>query len=172
MMDAEGPGAIVRIWSANPAGNIRIYLDKNPEPVIVGPMEEVLSGKWKIGDSLTMTLDNMSDQAATTVDQVIPQDDDHRCNLIRVEDAPTSAISSGREIKNQVGPDLTPVDFGAAQSPPVVGDPEVGFRSPILPAHVGLEVGMRIRGETIATDTSGVVARNNEFATVKLKEND
>ena len=32
MMDAAGPGAIVRIWSANPVGVLRIYLDGAEKP--------------------------------------------------------------------------------------------------------------------------------------------
>ena len=32
LMDVEGPGAIVRIWSANPQGIMRIYLDGATEP--------------------------------------------------------------------------------------------------------------------------------------------
>ena len=46
MMDAEGPGAIVRIWSANPTGILRIYLDGNEKPVIESPMNEILGGKY------------------------------------------------------------------------------------------------------------------------------
>jgi len=47
MMDAEGPGAIVRIWSANPAdaGLVRIYLDGAETPVIEMPFAELLSGQ-------------------------------------------------------------------------------------------------------------------------------
>jgi len=45
MMDAAGPGAVVRIWSANPKGTLRIYLDNNPEPVIEAGMGELLGGK-------------------------------------------------------------------------------------------------------------------------------
>jgi hypothetical protein len=45
MMDAAGPGAIVRIWSANPAGTLRIYLDGAEQPVVEAPMSEVLGGK-------------------------------------------------------------------------------------------------------------------------------
>ncbi len=46
MMDAEGPGAIVRIWSANPnnAGIFRVYLDGATEPVIEMPATEMLGG--------------------------------------------------------------------------------------------------------------------------------
>lgn len=46
MMDATGPGAIVRIWSANPAGTLRIYLDGAEQPVIQAPMSELLGGKF------------------------------------------------------------------------------------------------------------------------------
>ncbi|MFM1919617.1 MAG: hypothetical protein RLZZ303_1251 [Candidatus Hydrogenedentota bacterium] len=44
MMEAEGPGAVVRIWSANPqdGGTLRIYLDDEDEPVIEAPMTEFL----------------------------------------------------------------------------------------------------------------------------------
>ena len=42
MMDASGPGAVVRIWSANPRGTLRVYLDDQPMPVIEGPMETLL----------------------------------------------------------------------------------------------------------------------------------
>ena len=45
MMDADGPGAIVRIWSANPKGTLRVYLDHNPVPVIEAPMGDLLGGK-------------------------------------------------------------------------------------------------------------------------------
>ncbi len=45
MMDAEGPGAIVRIWSANPEGVLRIYLDGQEEPAIQAPMKDLLGGK-------------------------------------------------------------------------------------------------------------------------------
>ncbi|MBI4324893.1 MAG: DUF2961 domain-containing protein [Chloroflexi bacterium] len=46
MMDATGPGAIVRIWSANPAGTLRFYLDGSDRPVLQAPMSELLGGKF------------------------------------------------------------------------------------------------------------------------------
>ncbi len=46
MMDAQGPGAIVRIWSANPTGTLRIYLDGSETPVIESPMDVILGGKF------------------------------------------------------------------------------------------------------------------------------
>ena len=45
MLSADGPGAIVRIWSANPAGTLRVYLDGSEKPVIEAPMDLFLGGK-------------------------------------------------------------------------------------------------------------------------------
>jgi len=45
MMDAQGPGAVVRIWSANPEGTLRIYLDGHDEPVLEEDMKALLSGE-------------------------------------------------------------------------------------------------------------------------------
>jgi len=46
LMDADGPGAMVRFWSANPndAGIVRIYLDGNADPVIEIPLTDMLGG--------------------------------------------------------------------------------------------------------------------------------
>jgi len=49
MMDARGPGAIVRMWSANPNGTLRIYLDDQETPVVEEKMEEFLLGKTYFG---------------------------------------------------------------------------------------------------------------------------
>ncbi len=46
MMDAQGPGAVVRIWSANPKGTMRVYLDGETTPAIEGPMTALLGGEW------------------------------------------------------------------------------------------------------------------------------
>ncbi len=47
MMDAEGPGAIVRVWSANADGGgiVRIYLDGSPTPTLQMPLRDMLDGK-------------------------------------------------------------------------------------------------------------------------------
>ena len=49
LAEMDGPGCVVRIWSANPkdAGKIRIYLDWAAMPVIEAPLEALLGGKWK-----------------------------------------------------------------------------------------------------------------------------
>jgi hypothetical protein len=44
MMDADGPGAIVRIWSANPAGTLRFYLDGADQPALQAKMSDLLGG--------------------------------------------------------------------------------------------------------------------------------
>ncbi len=45
MLRAGGPGAIVRIWSANPAGVLRIYIDGSETPALEADMASLLSGK-------------------------------------------------------------------------------------------------------------------------------
>jgi hypothetical protein len=49
LAEMDGPGCVVRIWSANPddAGKIHIYLDDAKDPVIEAPLTELLGGKWK-----------------------------------------------------------------------------------------------------------------------------
>jgi hypothetical protein len=44
LLDAEGPGAVVRIWSATPTGTLRIYIDGNARPALEAPMAALLSG--------------------------------------------------------------------------------------------------------------------------------
>lgn len=53
MMDMDGPGAIVRIWSANPKGTLRVYLDGQSTPVIAEKLASVLGGKWIAPDPLS-----------------------------------------------------------------------------------------------------------------------
>ena len=45
MADMQGPGAIVRIWSPNPGGTLRIYLDGKQKPAMEAPMADLLAGK-------------------------------------------------------------------------------------------------------------------------------
>ncbi len=49
LAEMDGPGCVVRIWSANPkdAGKIRIYLDGAEQPVIEANLEALLAGKWQ-----------------------------------------------------------------------------------------------------------------------------
>ncbi|HXU64003.1 MAG TPA: glycoside hydrolase family 172 protein [Polyangia bacterium] len=45
LLDAAGPGAIARIWSATPAGTLRIYLDGETRPAIEAPFADLLAGQ-------------------------------------------------------------------------------------------------------------------------------
>ncbi|MEE9128877.1 MAG: glycoside hydrolase family 172 protein [Phycisphaerales bacterium] len=53
MMDADGPGVVVRIWSANPQGTLRIYLDGSDEPAIEEPMAALLNGTGPVASPLS-----------------------------------------------------------------------------------------------------------------------
>ena len=41
LADLKGPGAVVRIWSANPSGTLKIYIDDNPLPVVDQPFSRL-----------------------------------------------------------------------------------------------------------------------------------
>lgn len=45
MADLKGPGAVMRIWSANPQGTLRIYVDGSPDAELVAKMDALLSGE-------------------------------------------------------------------------------------------------------------------------------
>ena len=61
LMDADGPGAIVRFWATwhGPGGGefsngtLRVYIDNNAEPVIEGPMADLISGGKLVGEPLS-----------------------------------------------------------------------------------------------------------------------
>jgi hypothetical protein len=44
LLDARGPGAIVRIWTATPVGTLRIMIDDQPRPALEAPMAALLRG--------------------------------------------------------------------------------------------------------------------------------
>ena len=61
MMDAEGPGAIVRFWMTfsginRGQGTLRIYVDDYDTPVIEGNVREILSGQKLCGKPLSMSV--------------------------------------------------------------------------------------------------------------------
>src|SRR5579862_8943374 len=45
MADLTGPGAVVRIWSANPVGTLRFYFDGEETPRFVEKTADLLGGK-------------------------------------------------------------------------------------------------------------------------------
>ncbi len=44
LLDATGPGAVVRLWTATPTGTLRIYIDDDPHPVVEAPFHALLAG--------------------------------------------------------------------------------------------------------------------------------
>jgi hypothetical protein len=118
---------------------------------------------WEIGDTLEAVRDNKSTQSFT-VEQVLTSP----CNILVIDADLTYPMSSGSEIKNQVGADITGfADFGTfPSSDPTIGDKTWGFRSTINHDHVGLWPGMLVRGEMIATDGT-INAFQTARATVK-----
>ena len=61
MMDAKGPGAVVRIWATwhGPGGGqfsngtLRFYFDGNPKPAIEGPTEDLISKGLLVAEPLS-----------------------------------------------------------------------------------------------------------------------
>ncbi|MGE3109488.1 MAG: glycoside hydrolase family 172 protein [Phycisphaerales bacterium] len=55
MIDADGPGAIVRLWSANPPDDstLRFYADGGAEPVLQVSFQGFTDGRWKIVEPLS-----------------------------------------------------------------------------------------------------------------------
>jgi hypothetical protein len=45
LAEMEGPGVIVRLWSANAQGRLRVFLDDEQEPRIDGPFQDLFTGK-------------------------------------------------------------------------------------------------------------------------------
>lgn len=45
LAEANGPGYVSRIWSANPAGELRIYVDGSPMPALAADFALITSGK-------------------------------------------------------------------------------------------------------------------------------
>ena len=65
MMDAEGPGAVVRIWMTfagkdSGTGTIRFYFDDQPEPAIQGTAFEILSGGALVEEPLAASVSDLS----------------------------------------------------------------------------------------------------------------
>ncbi len=44
LLDVEGPGALVRLWTATPTGTLRIYVDHQERPALEAPMLDLLGG--------------------------------------------------------------------------------------------------------------------------------
>lgn len=44
LLDTEGPGVVTHLWSANPTGTLRVYVDGAAQPVLSAPMRSLLGG--------------------------------------------------------------------------------------------------------------------------------
>lgn len=55
MLDVDGPGVIVRLWTANPpeGSTLRFYTDGAKEPALEVPFDKFTSGRWKIAEPLS-----------------------------------------------------------------------------------------------------------------------
>jgi hypothetical protein len=42
LLDATGPGVVTRIWSSNPIGTLRVYVDGSPVPELEAPLPLLL----------------------------------------------------------------------------------------------------------------------------------
>jgi hypothetical protein len=61
MMDAAGPGAVVRFWMTFGneqayTGTLRIYLDGNTKPEVEGPVLKIISGGLLVGEPLSSSV--------------------------------------------------------------------------------------------------------------------
>lgn len=45
LAEMDGPGVVVRLWSANAQGRLRVFLDGEAEPRIDGPFQDLFTGK-------------------------------------------------------------------------------------------------------------------------------
>ena len=45
LAEAKGPGYVSRIWSANPDGELRIYIDGSPTPALAAPFPAITNGE-------------------------------------------------------------------------------------------------------------------------------
>lgn len=45
LLDAKGPGVVTRLWTATPAGTLRIFIDDGAIPALEAPMGALLSGE-------------------------------------------------------------------------------------------------------------------------------
>jgi len=45
LLDAKGPGAVTRLWTATPAGTLRIFIDDGATPALEAPLGALLGGE-------------------------------------------------------------------------------------------------------------------------------
>lgn len=118
---------------------------------------------WRVGLTISLVLDDLTTPTPATVTQVLTDP----CPILVVDTAPTGAISTGREVKNKLGADITMADFGTfPSSSPTAGDKLWGYRGTVVNTHAGLIPGMYVRGEMDIVD-GGIKLIEHAWATVK-----
>lgn len=75
MADMDGPGAVVRIWSANPNGEIKIFLDNSPTPVIDTAFAHLFDG------SMAPFKGPLCAPSSGGVDDYLPMTYAHHCHI-------------------------------------------------------------------------------------------
>ena len=45
LFDEQGPGVVTRVWSANPSGTLRVFIDGAEQPAIEADMRALLRGE-------------------------------------------------------------------------------------------------------------------------------
>jgi len=89
LMDAEGPGAVVRFWATwhGPRGKpfsngtLRVYLDDNDAPAIEGPITEVLDGGRLVGAPLSQGVSPETDYRRRGHNLYLPIPYARRCKV-------------------------------------------------------------------------------------------
>ena len=86
MMDAKGPGAIVRFWMTfsgenSGSGTMRIYIDDMAEPAIEGSAIEILSGNIVAGEPLSSFLSKLTRPEKRAYNLYFPIPYSERCKV-------------------------------------------------------------------------------------------
>ena len=103
LMDAEGPGAIVRMWMTfsgenSGRGILRIYLDDYSTPVIEGDALSIISGGKLVDEPLSSSVSNLTDYNMRGHNLYLPIPYAEKCKITYESDNITSAgAKSGGE---------------------------------------------------------------------------
>lgn len=107
MMDRAGPGAVVRIWSANPKGVMRVYIDGNETPAIEAPMTDILGGNWLVPQPLAY-------EASKGWNLYLPIPYGRRCKITSDSDGFYYQVNYRTYVPNAVVESFTPAALAAA----------------------------------------------------------
>ena len=135
MADLKGPGAVVRIWSANPSGTIRFYFDGEATPRFSAKMADLLTGKFEgLGDPFAY-------MASRGTDLYFPFP--YAKSLVITSDANRNAASAALHIHEPDEQEQTPLELFQTMNAHVrretAVDYNLGLRMPVLMHRQGLE---------------------------------